>query len=186
MNNTQEQIVKLGRDFIQTFGYNSFSFKQIADVLNIKNAAIHHYYPTKEDLGLAVIEKDKSDFMALAKALQVASPTEKTNAIINLYRNYYNDGKKLCMISTCGSIFEQLSPKMQSATREHLDTIYSWLEEVFQKGADTKEFHFSETAKEMSTRWIANLPGALITGRIRGREYLENSLNQLSASLNTK
>lgn len=185
MNSTQEKIVSLAREFIQTYGYNSFSFKQVADVLNIKNASIHHYYPTKDDLGLAVIEKDMSDFTSLTKAMQNATPSEKTDAIINLYKSYYNDGKKLCMISTCGSIFEHLGPAMQSATREHLNGIAVWLEQAFNEGLKTKEFKFSGTAEEMSSRWIANLPGALITGRIRGKEYLENTLNQLKEALVT-
>jgi len=183
MNNTQEQIVKLGRDFIQTFGYNAFSFKQIADVLNIKNAAVHHYYPSKEDLGLAIIEKDIADFASLAKMVEKAPPTEKVLAIVNLYRSYYNDGRKLCMISSCGSIFDQLPVKMQLAAKFHLDNISLWLEAAFREGIEKNEFHFSDTPQEMSSRWIVNLPGSLITGRIRGAEYFETILAQLMNSL---
>ena len=54
---TKDRIVELSRNAIQSLGYHSFNYRQIADELKIKNAAIHHYFPAKEDLGVAVVEK---------------------------------------------------------------------------------------------------------------------------------
>lgn len=37
-------------------GYNAFSYKDIALIVGIKTSSIHYYYPTKEDLAVAVID----------------------------------------------------------------------------------------------------------------------------------
>ncbi|MBB4046226.1 AcrR family transcriptional regulator [Bacteroides reticulotermitis] len=36
-------------ELIKTIGYNAFSYADISKQLNIKNAAIHYYFPTKSD-----------------------------------------------------------------------------------------------------------------------------------------
>jgi TetR/AcrR family transcriptional repressor of nem operon len=186
MNSTQEKIVALARDFIQHVGYPSFNYKQIATVLNIKHPAIHHYYPLKEDLGLAVIEKDKSDFAAMIRSLEKATATERMEAVLTLYAQYYTDGKKLCMISTCGSVFEDIPEKMQIAATRYLADIAAWLTETLKMGLKNKEFHFKGTAEDMTSLWITNLPGALITGRIRGEAFFKNALDILRKALQVK
>lgn len=52
----QEKILNTAESLIQQMGYNAFSYKDIALVVGIKTSSIHYYYPTKEDLAVAVIE----------------------------------------------------------------------------------------------------------------------------------
>ena len=55
MNDTRNEIIRIGSELIRSVGYNAFSYADIAKVLNIKNAAIHYYFPTKSDLGEVII-----------------------------------------------------------------------------------------------------------------------------------
>lgn len=52
----QEKILNTAESLIQRLGYNAFSYKDIAQTVGIKTSSIHYYYPTKEDLAIAVIE----------------------------------------------------------------------------------------------------------------------------------
>ena len=183
MNNTEERIITLGRDLIQQVGYHAFGFKQIAAELQIKNAAIHYYFPSKDDLVLAIIKKDSADFNYLTEQMTNSSPVEKVNAVTGLYRHYFEEGRKLCMIGTCGSVFEQLSEKMQIAAKEHLRNIAAWLEDTFREGLSTGEFNFTCSPAEMSAQWLSGLPGALVTGRVLGWDHLTRSLELLKRSL---
>jgi TetR/AcrR family transcriptional repressor of nem operon len=183
MSNTKEKIVELGRDFIQHVGYHSFNYKQIATQLDIKNAAIHHYYPAKEDLGVAVIEKDRADFEQMVKVLENATPTEKTEAILHAYNQYFKEGKRLCILSTCGSAYQDIPEKMQQVSKNYLDELIAWLTETFKKGLQTGEFKFSGSADDMTSRWVATLPGILIAGRMQGEAYFDNAITLLRKSL---
>ncbi|WP_158798253.1 TetR/AcrR family transcriptional regulator [Pedobacter sp. L105] len=186
MNNTREKIVELSRDLIQQIGYHSFSYKQVSEQLNIQNASIHHYFPSKEDLAIAVIEKDKSDFAAMVKYLDTSDPADKLEAVLNNYVNYFNQGRKLCMISTFGSIYNNIPEKIQEAIRQYAASIKSWLTQVFKEGIDTGNFHFDSSVDDMVTSWFVSLPGSLQMGRLAGESYFREVIEQLRRSLKIK
>lgn len=186
MNNalsTKEKIVELARDYIQKIGYHSFNYKQIATYLDIKNAAIHHYFPSKDDLGVAVIEKDRQEFITMIQRLAKDSGTEKLEFLLNTYLRFFEDDRKLCIIGTFCSTYQDLSPKIQFSVKQYMDLFVSWLSEVLQQGLDTGEFRFDSSVNEMTNSWITALTGSLHVGRIRGPEYMEGLQNNLRKSL---
>jgi TetR/AcrR family transcriptional repressor of nem operon len=65
----QEKILDTAESLIQKMGYNAFSYKDIAAVVGIKTSSIHYYYPTKEDLVLAVIDWQLSRLSLFLKEL---------------------------------------------------------------------------------------------------------------------
>ena len=65
MNDTRSEIIRLGSELIRSIGYNSFSYADISKALNIKNAAIHYYFPSKSDLGVEIIRKNLNAFNEL-------------------------------------------------------------------------------------------------------------------------
>jgi TetR/AcrR family transcriptional repressor of nem operon len=184
ISTTKEKIVDLSRELIQHIGYHSFNYKQVATQLDIKNAAVHHYYPAKEDLGLAVIEKDRADFALMTKSLESATPTEKTEAVLALYKQYFTTGKKLCLMSTCGLAYEDLPEKMRLASKNYLEEMIIWLTAAFKAGQQLGEFSFTGKPDDITAVWITALPGALISGRILGAGYMETALNNLRKLLN--
>ena len=180
---TRDKIVELARNYIQTMGYHAFNYKQIATVLNIKNAAIHHYYPAKEDLGLAVIEKDRSDFVDMVACTANEEPIKRLEALIHNYERYFSEGYKMCLISTFGSAYHDIPEKIQQAVTQYSNLVQDWLVEVMQNGLDTGAFNFEGTAKEMANKWAAILPGSLQMGRWRGEAYFHELMNGLRTSL---
>ena len=59
---TAEQILDLAETLIQTRGYSAFSYQDIADSLGIRKASIHYHFPSKSDLGVAVVDRYMSPF----------------------------------------------------------------------------------------------------------------------------
>ncbi|MCH5688600.1 TetR/AcrR family transcriptional regulator [Niabella sp. W65] len=53
---TREHIINTADALIRDKGYNAFSFVDIAQVVGIKKPSVHHHFPRKTDLGIAVIE----------------------------------------------------------------------------------------------------------------------------------
>lgn len=186
MSSTRDNIIELGRTYMQTIGYHSFNYKQIALQLNIKNASIHHYFPSKEDLALAVIEKDKQDFLGMIKHLATETPTENAEALLTNYIAYFKDGRKLCVISTFGTTFNDVSEKIQLASSAYAAVVIKWLTETFTAGLKSKEFLFKESPEDMTAIWMAALPGSLFVGRMHGEAYFEKIINRLRTSLEEK
>ena len=183
---TRDKIVELGRDYILTIGYHAFNYKQIATALNIKNAAIHHYYPLKEDLGLAVIEKDRQEFANMMKLTANGDPLLGLEALLDCYGRYFKDGHKLCLVGTFCSAYHDVSEKLQIASARYLNVIHAWLTELMQDGLDSGRFNFDITAQEMANNWAAILPGSLQIGRVQGEGYFYQVMDSLRKSLKTE
>jgi TetR/AcrR family transcriptional repressor of nem operon len=180
---TREKIIELGRNLMQEIGYHSFNYKQIATKINIKNSSIHHYFPSKDDLAVAVIEQDKADFKALTQSIQSQSATEKVQALVDNYTQYFKNGRKLCVISTFGTSFNDVSESIRIASREHGALVGKWFKDVLVDGLATGEFTFKGDPDETTALWMSALPGCLIIGRMHGDEYFDLAMNRLKQTL---
>src|ERR1700704_4076832 len=59
---TKERIMAAARLTVQDRGYSGLSFRDLAKDVGIKSASIHHYFPTKGELGGALAERYTADF----------------------------------------------------------------------------------------------------------------------------
>ena len=57
IENSKRTILNLAEALLQDRGFNGFSYANIASELGVKNAAIHYHYPSKEDLGIPVMQR---------------------------------------------------------------------------------------------------------------------------------
>ena len=69
MEATQIKILAAAEQRIRTAGYHGFSFREIAADVGIKSSSVHHYFPTKESLGVAVARR---------YTIHSCSPTSRT------------------------------------------------------------------------------------------------------------
>ncbi len=59
---TRKDILNAAEQFLQLRGYNGFSYHHISAELGVRNAAVHYHFPTKADLGAAVIRRFRENF----------------------------------------------------------------------------------------------------------------------------
>jgi TetR/AcrR family transcriptional repressor of nem operon len=176
---TKEKIVELARGFIQRIGYQYFNYKQVAAQLNIKNAAIHYYYPAKEDLGLAVIKKDKQDFEELCRRVQNDHPMEQIEAILREYRKCFHDNHKMCIIGTFCSAYNEVPEIIQTGIRDYVAVVSAWLAHTLESGRKLEHFRFKGSPERLAEFWITALTGSLQIGRVRDAGYLKQLLDNL-------
>ncbi|WP_240975322.1 TetR/AcrR family transcriptional regulator [Paraburkholderia aromaticivorans] len=53
-------------------GYSGFSYADVADAINIRKASIHHHFPSKTDLVIAVVNEWRAAFDADMASLQAS------------------------------------------------------------------------------------------------------------------
>src|SRR5579862_1588267 len=56
-SSTRDRILDIAQRLIQSRGYNAFSFDDLAEELDIRTASIHYHFPTKADLGIALLRR---------------------------------------------------------------------------------------------------------------------------------
>src|SRR4030095_6595217 len=76
---TSGQILDVAERLAQTRGFNGFSYADIATELGITKASLHYHYPTKADLGRALIDRYSTTFAAALAGIEesgVARPAQ--------------------------------------------------------------------------------------------------------------
>ena len=58
----ETSILDIAQTLAQTRGYNAFSYRDISEVIGIKTSSIHYYFPTKGDLGEALVRRYRDNF----------------------------------------------------------------------------------------------------------------------------
>src|SRR5579859_7606516 len=97
MISTRERIIQLTDGLIRDQGYNAFSFYDIASKLKIKNASIHYYFPTKTDLGLALLESHTTKLHNLQQSVKEKSSLSKIKAFLSIYDTIHAEGR-VCIV----------------------------------------------------------------------------------------
>ena len=75
--NTRDHLVDLGEAAMRQNGYGGFSYAHLAKLAGIRKASIHHHFPAKADLGLAVLDRYAD---RLITALNDIKATSRTGA----------------------------------------------------------------------------------------------------------
>uniref|UniRef100_UPI0016411DC9 TetR/AcrR family transcriptional regulator n=1 Tax=Burkholderia gladioli TaxID=28095 RepID=UPI0016411DC9 len=53
---TRDALVQAAEGLMRSRGYAAFSYADLVETVGIRKASIHHHFPTKEDLGVAIVE----------------------------------------------------------------------------------------------------------------------------------
>jgi TetR/AcrR family transcriptional repressor of nem operon len=62
MKETATKILDVGPKLIQTRGYTAMSFQDIGVQVGIKKPSVIHHFPSKADLGVAIIQRYRDTF----------------------------------------------------------------------------------------------------------------------------
>src|ERR1700683_5254922 len=82
-------ILDVAEKLAQTRGYNGFSYADIAAQLGVTKASLHYHFPSKAELGRALIERYRVLFGAALDAIdqQTKEPHEKLKQYVGLYNS---------------------------------------------------------------------------------------------------
>lgn len=179
VNKTRANIICLALRLIQQKGYSSFSYDDIAKQLNITKAAIHYYFESKEDLGLAICEKIENGIINMYEEImqninnKTGSPWDFIDSLLAIIQPDEN-----CPISSLQSNFESLSVHFQDEIKK-LSTLQmnSFLNLVKQ---------YAPEIDEMSVITLfSSIKGALQYRRIMGEPFFNQVMQTIKNQYNT-
>jgi TetR/AcrR family transcriptional repressor of nem operon len=188
INQTNQQILFYARHFLQCKGYNGFSYKDISQKLGIKNAAVHNYYPRKEDLVAALLEDSRKNLAA--NIAQIVESGGSARDQLQYYFDYalkeFDEGKSICPPGSVILDFEELPAKVKMQNLLLLDDILSWISRVLKIGLEQGEFNFSGSVDARAEVVVEALMGARQLSSIKGRKTLVRSISLIKSDLGWK
>jgi TetR/AcrR family transcriptional regulator, transcriptional repressor for nem operon len=182
---TAERILDAANDLLIDRGYSAFSYADIAETVKIRKASIHHHFPTKAGLVVAVLQRHRGRISEGMKALdeQIENPLVR----IKNYFKYWEgciEGRTLsfCIGALLGAEMPSLPEDVQAEVRLHFSTLTEWFERTLKAGTKVRTIHLQGTVATEAQMLIAVLHGAMLSARATNNCDVFRSLSQ--AALN--
>jgi TetR/AcrR family transcriptional repressor of nem operon len=182
---TSERILDIAERLVQTRGFNSFSYADIASELGITTASLHYHFPGKAELGLALITRYGQRF---SRALdQIERDRPNAHAKLKAYTSLYADvlrGKRMCMCGILAAEYQTLPKPMRSEVIRFFDENQKWLSDLLTEGQTDHTLNFSGAVADVAQNILSTLEGAMLIARPYGDlQRFNAAANQLLASL---
>jgi AcrR family transcriptional regulator len=167
----RERILDLAQDILLRRSFHSFSYQDLAAGIGIRKASIHYYFPSKEDLGVALVERvrDRMHAWAVQLSEEKVPPEEKLAAFFRVLRRLLDAGNKICVYGVLGAEYNALPPRVQAAYCELLEAEQRWLARVLERGRERGVFGFAGEPEQEAVVVSSALQGALQIARASRR-----------------
>lgn len=184
---TKTRALDLGREYLQTHGFNGFSFQTIADALGIKKASLHYYFASKEDLGIALLQEYVDGHRVWAAKVQELPSKVKLEKMVKGFRALTTKNFMICPIGSFSNEFQSAPPRLKEKIIEFHLLVRDWLVETIEQGKKEGTIKKSLDSESSADLFLATLQGCVQVARIRGeQELLVNMLKLMLDNLHGK
>ncbi len=182
---TATQILDVAERLVQIRGFNAFSYGDIAGELGLTNAALHYHFPSKAELGEALISRYSIRFMGALAGIDesLTDPLHKLDAYTELYAGVLRR-QRMCLCGMLAADYGTLSPGMQVAVADFFERNERWLTGVLKQGRDDGALSFPGSPLEEARSIVSGLEGAMLIARSIGDiKRFRSAAGQLLAAL---
>jgi TetR/AcrR family transcriptional regulator, transcriptional repressor for nem operon len=162
-------ILDVAERLAQTLGYNGFSYADIAAQLGVTKASLHYHFPSKAELGRALIERYRGLFGAALVEIdeRTREPREKLRQYVGLYDSVLSN-ERMCLCGMLAAEHATLPAPMQEELKAFFDANERWLTAVLEEGLKARALRFTDSARERARMLIGTLEGAMLVARSYG------------------
>jgi len=161
------QILDVAQEFVQTRGFNAFSFGEVAERIGVKPAAIHYHFPTKFDLGVALMRRYRNRLHAsLAKIDELQfSPRRKLERYFALFYATLRPDNRMCLCGMLATEMPTLNDAMRDEVRGFVEDNEIWLTRLLGEGRKSGTLDFDGSPAAAARIIYFTLQGGMISSR---------------------
>ena len=166
---TASRILDVAERLVQTRGFNGFSYADVAAELKISKASLHYHFPSKAELGEALIGRYAVRFADALVAIDDRGDgaAAKLDAYASIYADVLKE-QRMCLCGMLAADYDTLPAPMRDAVVRFFDENEAWLTRVLEQGAEEGTLHLSGSAREAAQAIVSGLEGALLIARPYG------------------
>ena len=166
------QLLDAAQSLVQRVGANAMSFQDLSDAVGIRKASVHHHFPTKSDLLLALIERYADYFLGIVHKIAASRVSG-----LDQFRKYYGlfettiaswPGDKACPCGMLGAEIATLDEKPAARLREFYRANARVLGEMLEHGRADRSLKFDGTGESLAWVTFSHLEGAMLVARVEG------------------
>jgi len=179
---TKTALLDSAEHAARTFGFDGFSYADLADDVGIRKASIHHHFPSKANLSVELMKRYNANF----KIVFAEMGGQRILLLIDTYRKALDGGKKLCLCVSFSASRESLSPEVIKQINFFRTMMIDWLKTAFEMGnIDGSISSVQDPAKEAAAV-LSLLEGAHLTARAEeDPELFEKAIELLNLRISS-
>jgi AcrR family transcriptional regulator len=182
---TRAGIIQLGDQLIRDKGFNAFSFYDISRELKIKNASIHYHFPTKTDLGVAVLKSHQAKLHLLIESTASKSPLIRLNSFLSIYSTINSEGR-VCLVGSLATDLHSIDAKIGKELKQFANEILEWVTSILEDGRQQKIFFFGGNPRTKAMLVITNMLASLQLSRLTNAADFDLIKKEVIKELKTK
>jgi TetR/AcrR family transcriptional repressor of nem operon len=166
-----EDILTSARSLILAGGYDGFSYADISKVVGIRNASIHHHFPSKANLVRAMVARHRENAEAGLASLDrnVADPLERLRAYVGYWETCIAEGSvPFCVCALLASQLPVLPASVAEEVRGYFRSLATWLAGTLALCAEQRSVRLLGTAEVEADTFMAGIHGAMMSARALG------------------
>jgi TetR/AcrR family transcriptional repressor of nem operon len=171
LSTTSDDILACARSLIVNSGYNGFSYADIANVVGIRKASIHHHFPSKVDLVKAIVTRHREATEEGVKQLEQKVPGsfEQLRAYIQHWKTCIGDASApFCVCALLGGEMPVLPDEVALEVRAYFRFLAGWLTSVLERGVRQGDLTLAYTPQMEAEAFMATVHGAMLSARAYG------------------
>jgi AcrR family transcriptional regulator len=137
-------IIEIAQKRFGMFGLEKTTMKEIAADLNMSKGSLYYYFPDKEHLYRAVVEKEQAEFIkkVVAKIQLTDDPGEMLKEYVRTRLSFFKSLLNLGRLRF--EAYRELKPIMGDAWRQFHDTEVELICKILSKGKEKNIFYISD------------------------------------------
>jgi TetR/AcrR family transcriptional repressor of nem operon len=172
---TRERIMAAARLTVQDRGYSGLSFRELAKDVGIKSASIHHYFPTKGELGGALAERYRTDFKEYLDGL-LAEGLDQTTCMrkyTDVFGETVRNENRMCLAGIMAAEHKELPEEVRAAVVRFGEMNVDWIARVLSLGSKDQD-----AVQRRALAIFAAVQGAQLVARSRGNATVYDEVVQ--------
>lgn len=169
--NTRQLLLESAAFLLRSKGFAAFSYGDLGNIVGIRKASIHHYFPKKEDLGMEVIASH------IEKTLLELSYIEQENksafSRLEAFAELFSKAVQDNMLPLCGALAAEMAAlpeSMQQQTQRYFTIQLEWLEKVIALGESAGEFASHGTSEQKAIELLSLFEGGSLISWVKKDE----------------
>ncbi|WOE30608.1 MULTISPECIES: TetR/AcrR family transcriptional regulator [unclassified Acinetobacter] len=164
---TYDKILDVANIYIQKFGFEGFSYSDLAQELGIKKASIHYHFPNKMDLGLAYCQLKREALIQLDQRMSSHTTIQEKISDYLAAFAICAEQNMMCGIYAMSSDSALFSPVLQDQINDVVQTELNLLEKAFSETQATLPCPLNHLEpKALAVMVNSTVKGALMLNRM--------------------
>lgn len=166
-----QEIIQRTNELLAKGGYNGFSYADIAELVEVRKASIHHHFPTKADLVKATVALHRD---ATRRGLQSldALDLDPLQRLVT-YCRFWADciegsNPPICICAMLAAELPAVPTDVAAEVKGHFEDLHAWIRSSMEEGQSKGVMRLADSPSAEASVFMAAIHGAMLSARAAG------------------